>query len=353
MGENNMNVQEVQRFLALFQLEQNQSDAWLADRLKEIEQTGEYIPTTEELTFGARVAWRNSNKCIGRLFWQSLHVVDSRGLLDEQAIFESLLAHIQFATNEGKIRPTITVFEPGRVRIWNHQLIRYAGYETVGGIVGDPHSVAFTKVCESLGWQGEKTAFDVLPLVVQVDERKPRVFSIPHEYVLEVPIRHPERSEVEALGMKWYAVPIISSMRFQMAGIDFQAAPFNGWYMGTEIGARNLADTDRYNMLPAVAEIFELDMTKQVSLWCDRALVELNIAVLHSFKEDGVSIVDHHTAAQQFKLFEKAEEEAGRKLSGNWSWLIPPLSPATTHIFHKQYVNVYNTPNYFYQKPPY
>lgn len=348
-----MNEQEVQRFLALFQLEQNLSDAWLTDRLKVIEQVGSYIPTTEELTFGAKVAWRNSNKCIGRLFWQSLRVVDSRGLLDEHAIFESLLAHIQYATNGGKIRPTITVFEPGRVRIWNHQLIRYAGYETAGGVVGDPQSVAFTKVCESLGWQGEKTAFDVLPLVVQVDERKPQVYSIPQEYVLEVSIHHPERSEVEALSMKWYAVPIISSMRFQMAGIDFQAAPFNGWYMGTEIGARNLADTDRYNMLPAMAEILGLDMTKQASLWRDRALVELNIAVLHSFKEDGVSIVDHHTAAQQFKLFEEAEEEAGRKLSGNWSWLIPPLSPAATHIFHKQYVNVYNTPNYFYQKPPY
>lgn len=348
-----MNLQEVQRFLTNYQVEQHQSEAWLTNRLHEIEVTGDYIPTTEELTFGARVAWRNSNKCIGRLFWQSLHVVDARDMLDEQEIFEALLAHIQIATNDGKIRPMITVFTPERVRIWNHQLIRYAGYETDEGVVGDPHSVSFTKICESLGWQGEGTAFDVLPLVVQVDERAPQVFTIPEGYVLEVPIRHPERVEVDALGMRWYAVPIISSMRFQMAGIDFQAAPFNGWYMGTEIGARNLADHDRYNMLPAMAAIFGLDTTKQASLWKDRALVELNIAVLHSFKEDGVSIVDHHTAAQQFKLFEEAEATADRELTGNWSWLIPPLSPAATHIFHKPYVNVYNTPNYFYQKPPY
>ena len=84
------------------------------------------------------------------------------------------------------------------------------------------------------------------------------MFTIPDEYVLEVPIRHPESSQVEKLGLKWYAVPIISSMRFQMAGIDFEAAPFNGWYMGTEIGARNLADHERYNMLPAIAEILTL-----------------------------------------------------------------------------------------------
>ncbi|MFC9541299.1 nitric oxide synthase oxygenase [Lysinibacillus sp. NPDC056959] len=348
-----MNLHEVQRFLELYQVEQDESKTWLENKLQYIKTTGEYIPTTEELIFGARVAWRNSNKCIGRLFWQSLHVVDARDLSHEEDIFNTLLKHIQYATNDGKIRPTITIFAPGRVRIWNHQLIRYAGYETESGIVGDLHSVAFTKVCESLGWQGERTAFDVLPLVVQVDDREPQVFIIPDEYVLEVPIRHPESSQVEKLGLKWYAVPIISSMRFQMAGIDFEAAPFNGWYMGTEIGARNLADHDRYNMLPAIAEIFNLDTTKQASLWRDRALVELNMAVLHSFKEDGVSIVDHHTAAQQFKLFEEAEAAANREVTGNWTWLIPPLSPATTHIYHKPYVNVYNTPNYFYQKPPY
>ncbi|MDD1505091.1 nitric oxide synthase oxygenase [Lysinibacillus sp. CNPSo 3705] len=348
-----MNLQEVQRFLELYQIEQNESITWLENKLQQITTAGEYIPTTEELIFGARVAWRNSNKCVGRLFWQSLHVVDARDISNEEDIFNALLKHIQYATNGGKIRPTITVFAPGRVRIWNHQLIRYAGYETESGIIGDLHSVEFTKVCESLGWQGKRTAFDVLPLVIQVDGREPQVFTIPDEYVLEVPIRHPESSQVAKLGLKWYAVPIISSMRFQMAGIDFEAAPFNGWYMGTEIGARNLADHERYNMLPAIAEIFNLDTTKQASLWRDRALVELNIAVLHSFKEDGVSIVDHHTAAQQFKLFEETEAVANREVTGNWTWLIPPLSPATTHIFHKPYVNVYNTPNYFYQKPPY
>lgn len=353
MEEFDMNLQEVQRFLELYQVEQKESKTWLENKLQQIKTAGEYIPTTEELIFGARVAWRNSNKCIGRLFWQSLHVVDARDISNEEGIFNALLEHIKYATNGGKIRPTITVFAPGRVRIWNHQLIRYAGYETESGIIGDLHSVEFTKLCESLGWQGEGTAFDVLPLVVQMDGREPQLFPIPDEYVLQVPIRHPESSQVEKLGLKWYAVPIISSMRFQMAGIDFEAAPFNGWYMGTEIGARNLADHDRYNMLPAIAEIFNLDTTKQASLWRDRALVELNIAVLHSFKEDGVSIVDHHTAAQQFKLFEETEAVADRKVTGNWTWLIPPLSPATTHIFHKPYVNVYNTPNYFYQKPPY
>lgn len=68
-------------------------------------------------------------------------------------------------------------------------------------------------------------------------------------------------------------------------------------------------------------------------LWKDQALVELNKAVLYSYKKHGVSIVDHHTAASQFKRFEEQEEEAGRKLTGDWTWLIPPISPASTHIF--------------------
>lgn len=344
---------EAYEFLTLYKNEQNLTEPWLTARMAEVMDEGEYVPTTEELIFGARVAWRNSNKCIGRLFWHSLHVFDERKLKDEHAIFQALLRHIQYATNNGKIRPAITVFSPGKVRIWNKQLLHYAGYETVNGIVGDPDSVAFTKVCQELGWQGEGTAFDILPLVIQIEEREPQVFTIPKEYVLEVNITHPEYEKINELQLKWYAVPIISSMRFNCGGIDYEAAPFNGWYMGTEIGARNFADENRYNYLPAIAEAIGIEHETNSSLWKDRALLELNISVLHSYKEAGVSIVDHHTAAQQFKLFQQQEENFGREVTGNWTWLIPPMSPATTHIFHQPFSNVILKPNYFYQKLPF
>lgn len=346
-------MQEAVEFLYRYKEENGLSPEWLAVRLGELEERGEYIPTTEELTFGAKVAWRNSNKCIGRLFWQSLHVFDERTLTTEEEVFEALIRHIDFATNGGKIRPAITVFHPTRVRIWNHQLLRYAGYETNEGIVGDRHSVAFTKVCEELGWQSAGTKFDILPLVIQIDGNKPRLFEIPPEHVLEVSITHPIYERFDELGLKWYAVPIISDMQFTCGGVDFQAAPFNGWYMGTEIGARNFADHQRYNLLPVVADIIGLSRDTNTSLWKDRALVELNIAVLHSFKEMGVSIVDHHTAAQQFKLFEEQEMKAKREATGNWVWLIPPMSPATTHLYHQPIPNIINKPNYFYQKRPY
>ncbi|UAL48134.1 nitric oxide synthase oxygenase [Sutcliffiella horikoshii] len=320
----------------------------------EIDLYGYYEHTYEELAHGAKMAWRNSNRCIGRLFWNSLHVIDRRHLEDEEDIAEALLHHIEFATNHGKIKPTITVFrqqkeEGKQLRIWNHQLLRYAGYETDYGVIGDPASIDFTRKCQELGWEGAKTHFDILPLVVQVDGAEPKLFTIPEDMVLEVPIVHPTMPAFVDLGLKWYGTPLISDMRLEIGGIHYTAAPFNGWYMETEIGARNLADADRYNMLPKVASLMELDTSTNATMWKDKALIELNVAVVHSFKEKGVSIVDHHTAATQFKLFEEREAESCRHVTGEWAWLIPPVSPAATHIFHKSYENKIVLPNYFYR----
>ena len=323
----------------------------------EIAETGTYQHTYGELEFGAKVAWRNSNRCIGRLFWESLQVFDRRHLEKEEDIFNALQEHIDYATNKGRIKSTISIFRPKEddkeIRLWNHQLVRYAGYEEEYGIVGDPASVEFTKKCQQLGWQGKGTAFDVLPLVIQVDDKEPRWFEVPSDSVLEVPLRHPEYEWFKDLELKWYAVPFISDMRLEIGGIHYTAAPFNGWYMGTEIGARNLADEFRYNFLPTVAEAMGLDTKRNASLWKDRALIELNQAVLHSYKTDQVSIVDHHTAAQQFHLFEKKEKKANRQATGDWTWLIPPVSPAATNIFHSAYEDRMDTPNYFYQDAAY
>nr|WP_247739284.1 nitric oxide synthase oxygenase [Bacillus sp. 165] len=354
-------LQEAENFIALSYRELNKTEVEIEERLhqvkEEIETHGYYVHTFEELEYGARMAWRNSNRCIGRLFWNMLKVFDARDVNTEEQVFNALLNHIEFATNEGKIRPTITIFKPKinneQIRIWNHQLIRYAGYETEYGIIGDPASVDFTHICSTLGWKGEGTHFDVLPLVIQVNEGLPKWLPIPGKYVLEVPLKHPEFDWFEDLNLKWYAVPMISDMRLEIGGIDYVAAPFNGWYMETEIGARNLADSNRYNMLPRVAKLMGLDTSRNTTLWKDKALIELNLAVIHSFKEAGASIVDHHTAAQQFLMFEQQEAERGRKLTGDWSWLIPPVSPAATHIFHKQYRDEIVKPNYFYQRKPY
>src|SRR5438270_415705 len=71
---------------------------------KELAQTGTWSHTYEELAFGARVAWRNNTRCIGRLHWKSLVVRDMRHLSTAVDIFEALIEHIRFATNGGKLR---------------------------------------------------------------------------------------------------------------------------------------------------------------------------------------------------------------------------------------------------------
>jgi len=127
---------EAEEFLRLFHGEHPNAgpvEPRLAQVLAEIDETGTYRHTEGELAFGARVAWRNSARCIGRLYWQSLRVRDMRKVRDASAVAAQCAEHLRSATNGGRIRPTVTVFAPETPqqpapRIWNEQLIRYAGY---------------------------------------------------------------------------------------------------------------------------------------------------------------------------------------------------------------------------------
>ncbi|WP_424215084.1 nitric oxide synthase oxygenase [Streptomyces sp. BI20] len=319
----------------------------------ELAETGTYRHTPEELTHGARVAWRNSNRCIGRLYWNSLRVRDRREVADADTIAEECAAHLTEAGNDGRIRPTLTVFapdapdRPGPV-IWNEQLIRYAGYgDQDSAFVGDPRNAPLTRALRRMGWTGGAgTPFDVLPLVVQGAGEEPRWFELPPEAVLEVPIRHPDDDHWADWGLRWHAVPAISNMCLEIGGVRYPAAPFNGWYMGTEIGARNLGDEDRYNLLPVVALRLGLDLSSERSLWKDRALVELNRAVLHSFDRAGVTMADHHTESRRFLAHIDREERKGREVGADWAWIVPPISGSATPVFHRTYENHESGPAY-------
>jgi nitric-oxide synthase len=115
----------------------------------------------------------------------------------------------------------------------------------------------------------------------------------------------------------------------------FPSAPFNGWYMGTEIGARNLGDAYRYNLLPEVAE--RLGLPRDRGLWKDRALLVLNEAVLHSFARESVRIVDHHQASREFLAHCERERSKGHEVMAEWSWIVPPISGSSTGVFHRRY----------------
>ncbi len=315
--------------------------------------------TSEGLLEMARLAWRHEARCIGRLFWNRLRLFDARGARGAAEVFEACVAHLHYANGQGKIRAAITVFEEAEgdevgVRIWNHQLIRYAGYRGADGkVLGDPSQVRFTERVRELGWSPprERSAFDVLPLAIAWRGEAPRLFTLPGEAVLEVPLRHPEFEWFGELGLKWHAVPAVSDMALVGGGRRFTAAPFNGYYMGTEIASRNLGDEGRYNLLPLMAERMGLDRSMRSMLWKDRALVELNTAVLYSFAEAGVTMVDHHTASAQFMQHVAQEEACGREVPGDWSWLVPPLSGSSCPVFHRYYGEERPEPAYVAQAP--
>jgi nitric-oxide synthase len=322
----------------------------------QIAATGTYAHTTEELGYGAKMAWRNASRCIGRLYWRSLVVLDRRRARTADDIFALLVHHLRAASGgdrPGALRPMISVFAPaapGRpyARVWNEQLIRYAGYRGPdGAAVGDPRQIAFTEAMQGFGWRGKGEAFDVLPLAVETPAEGVRLYDLPERAILEVPLRHPEYAWFAELGLRWHAVPAIANMRLTIGGVHYPLAPFNGWYMGTEVGARNLADADRYDMLPTVAARMGLDTSRESTLWRDRALVELNRAVLWSFEQAGVKMTDHHTESARFMTHLRNEEKAGRPVPADWSWIVPPMSGGITPVFHRYYAEMDLRPGFY------
>ncbi|NXU10346.1 NOS2 protein, partial [Pardalotus punctatus] len=322
---------------------------------KEIERTGSYHLTKDELTFAAKQAWRNAPRCIGRIQWSNLQVFDARDCKTAKEMFEHICHHIQYATNNGNLRSAITVF-PQRTdgqhdfRVWNSQLIRYAGYQMPdGSTLGDPVTVEFTQLCIDLGWKPKYGRFDVLPLVLQANGQDPEIFELPPEIVLQVPMEHPKYEWFRELELRWYALPAVANMLLEVGGLEFTACPFNGWYMGTEIGVRDFCDVQRYNILKEVGRRMGLETNKLSSLWKDRAVVEINVAVLHSFQKQNVTIMDHHSASESFLKYMQSEYRARGGCPADWVWIVPPMSGSVTPVFHQEMLNYVLTPFYYYQ----
>ncbi|RRO13668.1 nitric oxide synthase oxygenase [Saccharopolyspora rhizosphaerae] len=281
----------------------------LRDRLAEVRrsitETGTYRHTTAELTYGARVALRDSGWCTSGLPWHRLEVRDLRGLRNASAIASECFEHLRLATNAGRIEPLVTVFAPDEPdssgpRIWNEQVVRYAGYALAdGGVLGDARYQGFTEQVQRLGWKppAPRTRFDHLPLVVETEHEDVTFVPVPRDVVQEVPLEHPDYRWFGELGLRWHSVPLISGMQLDIGGIRYPAAPFNTWFVGTEIGTRALADDSAYGLAREVAERLGMDTSTERSLWRDRAVVEINRAVLHSFDAARVTITDHHSEA--------------------------------------------------------
>jgi sulfite reductase alpha subunit-like flavoprotein len=143
-------------------------------------------------------------------------------------------------------------------------------------------------------------------------------------------------------------------------GIDYVCCPFNGWFAQFEI-ARNLVwwcfftagamflvvlQAERYKVLPAVAGLFKLD-TRDPS-WQDRAFLELNRAVLHSFRTARISMVDHVGTQQQFQTHVERETKCGREVPAQWSWVVPAIGGSMNSLWHCEMRDFLLYPQYRY-----
>ena len=92
-----------------------------------------------------------------------------------------------------------------------------------------------------------------------------------------------------------------------------------------------------------------MDTSSTTNLWRDKVNTEINIAVLDSFVRAGVTIVDHHTQADQFMEHFKQEYQTRGGCPADWVWIVPPESGSLTTVFHQEMLNYHLTPAYDYQ----
>ena len=323
---------------------------------REIHATGIYTHTYEELAYGAQLAWRNSAKCVGRIAWKNMIVRDLRHVNDPDQMFAECVEHLRMGTNGGNMQIVMNVFRPKKPmerwgpRIWNPQYVRYAAYEQEDGtILGDKANMGITQAVIRQGWTppANKTAFDMLPIVIEVPGHAPKMYTFSPDDVLSVPIEHPQYPGIGELGLEWCAIPAISNFKMEIGGVNYGCLPFNGWFMETEI-ARNLFEDWRYDKAEAIAQAMGLDTSSEQTLWRDEAFLQLNKAVLHSFSKSKVTLVDHQTAARQFLTHDLREKRAGRECPAQYSWVVPSAGGSATPVWHHEMRDFYLSPQYHY-----
>jgi len=338
-------LREAREFQALFHKERGSTPEEMGARIAEIEaevaKTGTYVHTFEELQQGCRIAWRNTPKCANRKFWNTLEVLDKRHATTSAEMYQACVEHMMRNIRDGASKSYVTVFSPvdpstGRgPRIWSDQLVRFAASFHDEKIIGDPANLGFTEMVQRrFGWtHNSQEPFEVLPLVLQAtDEEEPSFFPVPTHCAPLVNIWHPDFPFLAGLDMKWCAVPQVSNIVLDLGGLRYSATPFNGWFASTEV-VRDLADENRYNMLPAIAQGMGLPMDGDRSLWKDQTLVALTRAVVHSFAHADFAMVDHHTMIENFYDWYKDELRGRGYIPGNWKWLIPPISSSQCRAY--------------------
>lgn len=62
-----------------------------------------------------------------------------------------------------------------------------------------------------------------------------------------------------------------------------------------------------------------------------------------------MTILDHHSASEQFMMHMKTEMTTRGGISGDWVWLVPPMSGSLCPVFHQELALYKMRPSYEYQ----
>ena len=334
----------------------------VSEVLISLELTGDYEHTIDELSWAAKTAWRNAPRCVGRDIWKTLRVTDERSAVTCREIFEATCKNMRMAYNGGKINPSAIAFrqrnrkdkdKPG-IRVWNNVLLGFAGFvKDNGEVIGDPKNVYMTDLALSLGWLPKREKFEMLPLIITDTHQNTELFEFPDDikgYTVE--ISHPTEPEITKLGLKWYAIPSVSSMMLEAGGIQYTCCQIAGFFQDTEISVMNLLAESRYNLLEPIGRALKLDVSKNSTYWKCTVATELTKAVYDSFSLAHVSMTDHLTLAQNFHSFMKEEIRTRGGCPADWIWVVPPMSSGLVPTFHQEMIRYSLSPSYEYQPHP-
>jgi sulfite reductase alpha subunit-like flavoprotein len=217
-----------------------------------------------------------------------------------------------------------------------------------GTLIGDPANKEITEyLIEKKLWTPptKKSAFDVLPMVLKMPGKEtPYVHMLPADSLFEVDIEHPKYPAFKDIGLRWTTVPAISTFKMNLGGVVYANMPFNGWFVSTEI-VRNLME--RYDVGSQVAKLCGID-TQTDPMWRQGASVEVERAVLYSFKKNGYTIVDPHSVGESFCVHVQRErEQHGLECPAQWSWIGGLVGP-TNKTWHLEMRDFLVQPQYAY-----
>lgn len=77
--------------VTLFRQNTSEHQSRVKEVLRTIEVTGTYDTTYDELVYGAKMAWRNAPRCIGRIQWNKLQVSISDVCENQGTLLQLLL----------------------------------------------------------------------------------------------------------------------------------------------------------------------------------------------------------------------------------------------------------------------